>query len=130
MSFDRNKYTNEIIIPEYYIVKREILDNFFELAEMIGSLRHIKRPSEVSNKIRVIYILLRGKLPQGRNKQLVDEKMKSLKVIESSVITGEAINLSSAECLKYFVHIQELLDAMGLTQITFEMDNPGNALGS
>ena len=129
MSFDRNKYTNEIIIPEYYIVKREILDYFFELADMIGTLRHIKRPQEVANKIRMIYVLLRGKLPKGKNKAACDEKMIALKKIEASVVSGEDIVLSSVECFKYFVAIQELIDTIGLTQITFEMENPANALG-
>ena len=130
MTFDKNKYTNEIIIPEYYLVKREILDCFFELSDLIGNMRHLKRPQDVTNKIRLIYILVRTKIPKGRNLENITSKMDNFKMIEDSVIKGENLVLSPEGCLKYFVLLQELLDAMGLTQITYEMDNPSNTLGN
>lgn len=121
-------YTNEIIIPEWYIVKREILDRFFEILDLTTEMikkPHPKRLGELRSLLFTFYITIRTKVPQNNEK--VNLILNRLEPLEICIKKAIPYNVELKEVIKHFTALQELLDEIGLTKILLEKDDPNFA---
>jgi hypothetical protein len=117
----------EIIIPEYQMVKREIIFDFFDLKNLIRDILLKPSPRRITEariRLFLVYVMIREKIPESK-------EVKSwckLKPIEESIIGNKSYNPPLAELVRHFCYLQEILDQMDLTSIKFSRTDPNFAL--
>jgi hypothetical protein len=121
-------YEKEKVLPEYMVVKREILQDFFYLKDLMFEAQ--RRPSLRSlDMIRAQILVFYATI---RSKKGVETKCKTIlqnplmKKLDKAV-TKEGLDFQIDELFQIFKLLQGVLDTLGLTQISYMSKDPGQA---
>ena len=113
------------IIPEYQIVKYEMLEDFFKIKDLMEKALRKQTPhliGDIKAKMLIFYVTLRTKRA-NKSKEL----KKGLQELEDAVVKCRPLNDDLNSLFALFTVIQQLLDVMGLTQIHYSSQSPKDA---